>query len=174
MILHKFYLLIALLVVSVSMHAQEKMILENQTSISATPIWQFSSATYKYSGIVDVQIGNNGQGGTLMIQVKTSDTTFFIGGTAYLFLGDGNVITCTDKKRRAIRGETIQAFYVLTPAEIKLLKKNKITDVRFRINGTDNPFSSPTGFFTASNKIRSFGLADKTYDTVAEINLLFK
>lgn len=170
----RIYTLIAcFLVASLSVNAQEKLVLEDQKSIPATPVWAFASATYMYSGLVDVQIGNSGQGGTLMVQVKTSDANFFIGGTVYLFLDDGNVITCTDKNKRSITGEMVKSFYTLTASEIKLLKKNKITDVRFRINGIAGPFSSPTGFFTASNKIRSFGLPDKFFDTVAEIKQVF-
>ena len=152
---------------------QEKMILDNQKTIPSTEMWTFDCENYSYSGNLQVQIGNNLKGGTLLVQVKTSDSTFYIGGTVYLFLEDGNVITCTDKNKHSIDGKMIQSYYVLTPTEINLLQKNKLTDVRFRINGNATQFSSPTGFFTAHNKIRSFGLPDKTYDTVLAIKQLF-
>jgi hypothetical protein len=67
----------------------------------------------------------------------------------------------------------IQAYYIITPSEINLLKKDQLTDVRFKINGDETQFSSPTGYFTARNEIRSFGLPDKTFDTVNEIKQLF-
>lgn len=154
-------------------YSQEKMILNNQNSIPATDIWKFSSDTYSYSGNINVQLGNNGKGGTLLLQLESSEPTFYIGGTVYLFLEDGNVITCTDKNVRSISGKMIQSYYILTPTEINLLKKNKITDVRFKIFGDETQFSSPTGYFTANNIIRSFGMPVKTYDTVAEIKQLF-
>lgn len=162
------------LIVSSAAFAQQEMTLIDQKIIPATALWNFSSATYRYSGSIDVQIGNNGKGGTLLVQLEASEPTFYIGGTVYLFLEDGNVITCTDKNLRSISGKMIQSYYSLTPSELNLLKKNKLTDIRLRIMGTASQFSSPTGFFTAHNKITSFGLPDKTYDTVAELKQLFK
>ncbi len=158
---------------STAVFSQEQMILSDQTSIPATPLWIFPSDTYNYSGSLGVQIGNNGNGGTLLVQTEASKPTFYIGGTVYLFLEDGNVITCTDKNVRAISSKNIQSYYVLTFGEINLLKKNKLTDVRFKVFGDATQFSSPTGYFTAHNKIRTFGLPDKYYDTVSEIKQLF-
>ena len=165
--------LILSFVFSWSLYSQEKMTLNDLKTIPATELWKFSSETYIYSGFVEVQIGNNGKEGTLLVQLEASEPNFYIGGNVYLFLEDGNVITCNDKNVRSISGKMIQSYYILTTAEINLLKKTKITDVRFRINGTQTQFSSPTGFFTAHNKIRSFGLPDKTYDTTTEIKQLF-
>jgi hypothetical protein len=161
------------LFLSSGVFAQEKMTLNDQKIIPSTASWTFSSETYSYSGGLEVQIGNNGKGGTLLLQVQASEPTFYIGGTVYLFLEDGNVITCTDKNVRSISDKMIQAYYILTPIEINLLKKDKLTDVRFKINGDETRFSSPIGYFTARNEIRSFGLIDKTHDTVTEIKQLF-
>ncbi|CAM4098251.1 hypothetical protein FLAN108750_10185 [Flavobacterium antarcticum] len=161
------------LFISLSVFSQDRMILNDQKSIPATEVWKFTSDTYTYSGGVEVQIGNNGKEGALLVQLESSEPTFYIGGNVYLFLEDGNVITCTDKNVRSISGKMIQSYYVLTTTEINLLKKTKITDIRFRINGNETQFSSPTGFFTAHNKIRRFGLPDKTYDTVTEIKQVF-
>jgi hypothetical protein len=161
------------LFLSSAVFAQEQMSLNDQKIIPATTLWSFASDTYFYSGSLKVQIGNNGKGGTLLLQVQTSEPTFYIGGTVYLFLKDGNVITCTDKNARSISEKMIQAYYIITPSEINLLKKDQLTDVRFKINGDETQFSSPTGYFTARNEIRSFGLPDKTFDTVNEIKQLF-
>jgi hypothetical protein len=141
--------------------------------LPSTPSWSFVSDTYNYSGKLEVQIFNNNKGGTLKLNLKVSDTTFYIGGNVYLFLEDGNVITCTDKNIRSISGTIIQSSYFITPNEIALLKKQPITDIRFRIIGDQTTFSSPTGYFTAQNKIRRFGLPDKAYATAIDINQLF-
>ncbi|MDD3005256.1 hypothetical protein [Flavobacterium sp.] len=153
--------------------AQEKMILKDGKEIPATEMWAFASDSYSYSGKVNVQIGKNDQSGILMLQVQVSDPQFKISGTVYLFLEDGNVITCTDKNLKVVDNKNIMAYYTLTPKEINAVKKKKITDVRFRIVGNPTQFSSPTGYFTAHNKIKSVGLADKTYDTQEAINQLF-
>lgn len=167
-------LLLFSLVISTATFAQERMNLINKKTLPATNTWSFLNDSYSYDGIVDVQIGNNGKGGTLLLQVKVSDPSFYIGGNAYLFLENGNVITCTDKNLKSHSGTMAEAYYLLTPGEIQLLKKTKITDVLFKINGKATPFSSPTGFFTAHNKIRDYALPDATYDTVAAIHQLFR
>lgn len=153
--------------------SQQKMVLNNLKTIPATDFWNFPSASYTFSEGLKVQIGNNGNGGTLLLQIESSDSSYYIGGTVYLFLDDGNVITCTDKNTKSVSGKMIQSYYVLTLSEINLLKKNKLTDIRFRIIGNATSFSSPTGFFTAQNKIRRFGLPDKSYETVTQIKHLF-
>ncbi|WP_026978658.1 hypothetical protein [Flavobacterium tegetincola] len=170
----KIFISIILLLLTSTIFSQEKMLVNDQKTIEATELWSFSNDTYTYSGDLKVQIGNNGNGGTLLIQVETSDPSFKISGTVYLFLDDANVITCTDKNSRTVSGKMIQSFYILTASEINLLKKNKITDVRFRITGNETQFSSPTGFFTAKNKILSFSSIPKSYDTVSAINQIFK
>ena len=141
--------------------------------IPSTPSWSFVSDTYSYSGKLEVQITNVNKVGILRLYLDVSDPNFYIGGTVYIFLEDGNVITCTDKNIRSVSGTKIQSQYVITTGEIALLKKQKLTDVRFKVIGNQTTFSSPTGYFTAHNKIRSFGLPDKTYDTVTDIKQLF-
>lgn len=141
--------------------------------LPSTPSWSFVSDTYSYSGKLEVQITNVNKVGILRLYLDVSDPNFYIGGTVYIFLEDGNVITCTDKNIRSVSGTKIQSQYVITTGEIALLKKQKLTDVRFKVIGNQTTFSSPTGYFTAHNKIRSFGLPDKTYDTVTDIKQLF-
>lgn len=141
--------------------------------IPSTPLWTFSSPTYEYSGNLELQIKNKNNAGILHLYLTVSDPAFYIGGNVYLFLEDGNVITCTDKNIRSVSGKIIQSQYVITTGEIALLKKQQLTDVRFKVIGNETQFSSPTGYFTAHNKIHSFGFPDKTYDTVTDIKQLF-
>lgn len=166
--------LILTIIISSPVFTQEKIVLNPNVAHSSTEIWDFSVPNYNYSGLLNVQIQKNGSSGTLVVQIQTSDRSFYIGGTLYLFLDDGNVITCTDKNIRSVSEKMVQSLYVLTPKEINLLKKNKLTDVRFEIRGNQTQFSSPTGYFTANNSIRSFGLPDKSFNTVEQINQLFK
>lgn len=166
------FIIVAVLMYS-GVFSQEKMALKDGKVIPATEMWVFTSNSYSYSGKVNVQIGKNDKSGVLLLQVQVSEPNFKISGTVYLFLEDGNVITCTDKNLKAVVNKDIMAYYTLTPAEISSLKKQKITDVRFRIVGNEKQFSSPIGYFTAHNKIKSVGLADKTYDTQEAIQQLF-
>ena len=172
--LNKIGLMFFVLVISSTVFAQEKIVLSEKQTNSSTELWNFSVPNYTYSGNLEVQIQKKGNGGTLLVQVQVSNPDFYIGGTVYLFLEDGKVITCTDKKIRSVSEKLIQSNYILTPTEINLLKKTKLTDVRFKINGNQTQFSSPTGYFTAHNAIKSFGLPIKSYDTVEQINQIFK
>ena len=169
-----FFKYFILILISSATFAQEKMVLIDKTSIDATEIWNFALEKYSYSGNLKVQIGKNEDSGTLLLQIETSNSNFYIGGTVYLFLEDGNVITCTDKDKRTASDKIVQSYYILTASEINLLKNNKITDVRFRIIGTESQFSSPTGFFKAQNKIINFSAKDLNYDTTTSITKLFK
>lgn len=170
----KFFTSLILLLISSLTFAQGKMVLIDKSSIDATEFWDFSVEKYAYSGNLKVQIGKNETNGTLLLQIETSNPTYYIGGTVYLFLEDGNVITCTDKNKRTSSDKTVQSYYNLTASEINLLKNNKLTDVRFKIIGTESQFSSPTGFFKAQNKIINFSAKDLNYDTVSAITKLFK
>lgn len=168
-----FCLLFLLIFSSTIAFSQEEMLLNSKKSIPATEKWKFDAPTYSYSGYLNAQIGNNGTGGTLLVEIEASESKFYIGGTVYLFLEDGNVITCTDKNVRNTSEKMIQGFYILTPSEINLLKRNMITEVRLKVNGLQMQFSSPTGYFTGHNKIKSFGMPDKVHDTVTQIKQLF-
>lgn len=172
--LKKIGLVFFFIVMSSSVFGQEKPVLNEKQNSSSTDLWNFSVPNYSYSGNLNVQIQKNESSGTLLVAIQTSDVSFTISGTVYLFLEDGNVITCTDKNVHDVSEKMVQSYYILTPSEINLLKKNKITDIRFEVRGIQTQFSSPTGYFTAHNTIKSFGLPDKSYDTVEQINQLFK
>lgn len=142
----------------------------------ATENWIFDCNSYAYSGKLEVQIGKTDKGGLLQLAVSVSDPSFYIGDNVYLFLADGSVITCTDKGNRAVQNKLAIAYYFLTFNEIKILKNNPIVNVRFRIKGKEQTFSSPTGHFTATNQIRSINIDEKykiVYDTTEALTNLF-
>lgn len=144
----------------------------------ATNEWNFICENYALTGITNVQVAKTEKGGLLRLAVKTTNPTFIISGTAYLFLADNSVITCTDKAMREVSGEKIISYYIFSPAEMSKLKTTEIQSIHFNIKGNNSGFRSQLGNFTAVNRKSYFATAfdksKKSYDTVAEINALYQ
>lgn len=171
--------LILLFTLTSTLFAQEKMIAKDGKEYLATTNWKFSCKDYTYTGLLEVQIGKAEKGGLLRLGVDVSNETFYIGDTVYLILEDGSYITCTDKGLRELKGKTAIAYYVLTSAEVNKLKTLPLTDVRFRIKGKQDNFSSKTGHFTAKNqksRFETFGASEEEnkYDTKNAIKILYQ
>jgi len=157
--------------------AQETMTTKDGKQYKATTTWNFSCRDYAYTGILNIQIAKTEKGGLLKLGIDVSNETFYIGDTVYIILEDGSYITCTDKGIREMKDRKTIAYYFLTTTEMTKLKTLPLTDVRFRIKGNEDVFSSKTGHFTAINKksnFETFGMSEdsKIYDTKAEIKSL--
>jgi len=167
-----------LLTLSFSSKAQEKMITKDGKEYKATSTWNFSCKEYAYTGILNVQIAKTEKGGLLKLGIDVSNETFYIGDTVYIILDDGSYITCTDKGIREMKDKKTIAYYFITTTEMNKLKVLPMTDVRFRIKGNEDTFSSKTGHFTATNKksnFETFGSSEdsKTYNTKEAIQSLY-
>ena len=170
--------LILSLTISFFATAQETMITKDGKQYKATSTWNFSCKDYAYTGILNIQIAKTDKGGLLKLGIDVSNETFYIGDTVYIILEDGSYITCTDKGIREMKNKKTIAYYFLTTSEMTKLKTLALTDVRFRIKGSEDVFSSKTGHFTAINKksnFETFGMSEdsKIYDTKAEIKSLY-
>jgi hypothetical protein len=139
----------------------------------STQTWKFEMNTRYWSGNPELTVAKKEDGsGYLMIAI---DVPFkrYIGGTIFLFLEDGSTIKCTDKGVRDHVDRQSIAIYNFTKDEIKSLKSNKITKIRFSIyDGTGEKET-----FTANNKkphFFSFDKEEKEYhETDIEISNLF-
>lgn len=176
-IIHYFFLIL-FSTLSFLATAQETMTTKEGKEYKATGTWDFSCKDYAYSGILNVQIAKTEKGGLLKLGVAVSNETFHIGDTVYMILKDGSYITCTDKGIREMKEKKTIAYYVLTATEMTKLKTLPLTDVRFRIKGNEEAFSSKTGYFTAVNKKSNFGTFgtsedSNSFDTKAAIQSLY-
>jgi len=159
--------------------SQETMIAKDGKEYKATSTWNFSCKDYAYAGILNVQIARTEKGGLLKLGIDVSNEMFYIGDTVYIILKDGSYITCTDKGIREMKDKKTIAYYVLTATEMNKLKVLPLTDVRFRIKGKEEAFSSKTGYFTAINKKSNFeplgGASEdaNSFDTRAAIQSLY-
>jgi hypothetical protein len=150
---------------------------KNFKSYPATQSWNFLCEQYALSGSATVQIVKIENGGILKLAVQTTDPTFTIAGTAYIFLIDNTSIACIDKAKHEVAGNLITTYYFLTAAEIKKLQNTDIQSIHFNIKGNSKGFSSQLGNFTAVNRKEYFATAydktKKTYDTATEIKSLY-
>jgi hypothetical protein len=127
-------------------------------SVAHTPSWPFLCERYAYSSEVEVRITKTPKGGYLRIAVESAtpiDTQ--IAGTAYVFLKNNTLITCTDKNKHSIEGSKVVSMYEFNPAEMKQLQQSDIDYIHFNLKGKASSFSSQLGNFTAVNKRAYFG-----------------
>jgi hypothetical protein len=144
----------------------------------STTNWDFICDNYALTGVAKVQITKNNNGGSLKLAIETNDATFTISGTTYIYLSDGSIIICYDKKNRETRDNQIISYYALSPLEMGQLKKTNIQSLRFNIDGKRKKFGSQIGNFTAVNKQKHIITAndsrEKSFDTAKEITALYK
>jgi hypothetical protein len=143
----------------------------------ATQSWDFICENYALTGIAEIQVAKIEKGGLLKITIATTDPSYTISGTTYVFLTDNTIITCTDKAMREVSGDKITSYYTFSPVEITKLKTTEIESIHFNINGKQKGFSSQTGNFTALNRknyfATTFDKRKKSYDTTAAITELY-
>jgi hypothetical protein len=155
--------------------SQQAMLMPSGKKINATPEWQFVCENYTYQGYLNIQIGKTEKGGVVKLLIKTSSDKLIIGDRIYIFLKNGSFVYCTDKGNRTYADGISSNFYTVTDAEIKLFTQQNITDVRFKIIGSQKSFDSQIGFFTASNIPTVFDAYSKevvAIDTKIEIKKL--
>ena len=143
-----------------------------------SPSWPFLCERYAYSSEVEIRITKTPKGGYLKIAVESATPLDVqIAGTAYVFLKNNTLITCTDKNKHSIEGSKVVSMYELTPAEMKQLQQSCIDYIHFNLKGKSSSFSSQLGNFTAVNKLGYFS-KDSTenpnyFDTALAVKLLY-
>ncbi len=171
-------LLLLFFVFSKPAFSQELTTTKTSKPYPATASWDFICENYALTGIAKVQIAKTDKGGTLKLAVQTTDSSFIISGTVYVYLSDNTIIVCSDKGIRENIDHQIIGYYTFSPIEMNRLKKTDIRSLRFNINGNQKKFSSQTGNFTGFNQ-KSYYLDDKDksttiYNTAQEIATLYK
>ena len=164
-------------VFSFTLNAQDLMELDNGKKYIATSTWQFFCDAYTFSGILKIQIGKTETGGILKLQIATNNKEQIISERVYVVLKDGTYIYCSDKGNHQNNGTEAISYYRFSSKDMNLLKMQSIDYVRFKINGVKSKFSTPIGFFTATNKKQYFDMPDNSknkIDTEIEILKLYK
>lgn len=154
----------------------QNIIYKGNKKFSATEQWEFECSFEAGIGNLDVQIARNENGGYLKLGVYSNDNWNYIGGNVSVFLEDGTIITCTDKKiRDEVDGKSI-ALYSFTNSEMEKLQELDILKIRFIIKAKPGVYGSNAGNYTAKNvKSKSF-LNNETeyFDTSESVKLLYE
>ena len=167
--------LFTLFLLSITGFSQEMIPLNSSKKYPATPSWNFICENYALTGITHVQIAKTEKGGLLKLAVETTNPTYTISGTVYIYLSDNTFIICSDKGSREKIDNKIVSYYSFTPIEMSQLKKKEIQSIRFTIKGTASKFNSQIGNFTAINKkeyFTTYNNSPKRYNTATEITAL--
>ena len=170
-------ILLLLIFIGSQCFGQTSMQLPSGKSLNATSQWQFVCESYSYEGFLTVQIAKTEKGGIIKLSIKTSSEKLMIGDRIFVLLKNGGLVYCTDKGNRTYIDGVSSNFYAVTEAEFKLFTIHSITDIRFKIIGTQKSFDSQIGFFTASNIPTIFDVYSKevtAIDTKTEIKKLIK
>jgi hypothetical protein len=178
MSIHYKLFLFLFFIVAKSAFSQELMTYKNSKPFPATTSWEFMCENYALSGTTNVQIAKTEKGGILKIAMQTTDPSFYIAGTVYLYLADNSIIYCADKGIRENKDDQIMGYFTFSEIEMNKLKKTPIQSIRFNINGKQKKFSSQIGNFTATNKKVYFKVDTskpfESYNTAQEIDALYK
>jgi hypothetical protein len=146
--------------------------------VAHTPSWSFLCERYAYSSEVEIRITKTPKGGYLKIAVESATPLDVqIAGTAYVFLKNNTLISCTDKNKHSIEGSKVVSMYELTPTEMKQLQQSNIDYIHFNLKGKASSFSSQLGNFTAVNKRAYFGKDTpenpNLFDTAQNLKMLY-
>jgi|SRR5690606_4812475 len=139
------------------------VIYANENSYEATESFYYiqNSKTQQFvkqSETIEVSLGKKSSGGIVLLQKYNGDfynrNTEFT-GNLFLYLSDGSVIKCIDRKMFGYTDDTASAIYYLTDSEIGNLKKYDIVRVGYSlfINGFE------TKNFSAVNSNSNTSLA---------------
>jgi hypothetical protein len=146
--------------------AAQNLIYKGDNPYPATSTWHFQCEHYDYP--LEVQIAKTSTGGYLRIATEVLDQIFYIGGSAFVLLDDGSMITCTDKGVRDYVDEKSVALYSFTQAEMDRLMTMNIQTIRFSIKAPKGLVGGNAGSYTAENSKYS------PDQTAVEISSLYK
>ena len=139
---------IIFLVLNFTCCAQNHYVYKGSQRYRATSPWDFKVENFPEG--LTVQIAKTAQGGLCMLSAHTGFRGTIITGTLVIYLEDGSVIKCLDRKVKDMTNGNSRAIYYLTSNEIQMLTSSRINQLRFAI-GSVNGFSTLDGAYMAKN-----------------------
>lgn len=165
---------ILLLMISLPLYSQN-IIYRGSNKYSATEEWKFETPD-KFIDELSVQVGRTDKGGLLRLSID-SDFDNYIAGNVYVFLEDGTMLTCTDKKiKDKVDGKSVVLYY-FTNSEMEKLAELDIMKIRFTLKssqfGTENYTAENAGKSTLKYIDENLKMVYEYYDTSSAILTLF-
>jgi len=170
-----FMTFMVLFIFSCGLQAQQYIYYGNH-QYKSTPSWKLKLNGQFFNGDPEITIAKRPNGGYLMISIRVPDKSYYIGGTVFIFLSDGSVIKCIDRRVRDHVDNKSIALYNFTNGEIEKLKQFRITRIRFSIIGG----MERSDTFTADNRRMSIGMyyynsnVKSYYETNIAVKKLFE
>ncbi|MFV8464373.1 hypothetical protein [Flavobacterium sp. LB1P62] len=175
---------ILILILSLSTYlsgSAQNFIYKGSQKYEATNSWKFKLNGDYWKGNPEFTVAKNNSGAYLMATITVPFKTHYIGGILTIFLENGKIIKCIDRKIRDHYDDASRTLYQLTKDEVELLKDSEISTIRFNIL-TGNSMQNES--FTASNLITYDGMQEiynkinkiepkERYETDIEIKELF-
>lgn len=155
----KVFALILIVLISSNLFSQNR-IYHNQQSYESTDAFTYNQNAKSSFGVaqdetIDLSIGKKGSGGIILLQ-KLNDDFFnkdiMILGSLFLYLSDGSVIKCIDRKLYGYTDDTASVMYFLTSIEIEKLKHNDIESIGYSLAMNFGDMIDSSKNFTATNK----------------------
>lgn len=144
---------ILILILSLSTYlsgSAQNFIYKGSQNYEATNSWKFKLNGDYWKSDPEFTIAKNSSGAYLMATITVPFKTEYIGGTLTIFLKNGVIIRCIDRKIRDHYDGISRTLFQLTKDEVELLKDSQIKTIRFNMV-TGNPMLN--GAFTASNLV---------------------
>jgi len=158
-----------------SLNAQQNYVYKGNEKFIATPTFNFVlNSDYWGSNLLGVTIAKTLTGGYLMLEKETPFEHNYIGGTVTIFLADGTMITCTDKKMKDHVDDKSITLYLFTEAEMERLKTVNISRIRFSIYDQIGDKSEGKNLTADNKKMFSQYGEPQTYNTESEVSKLYK
>jgi hypothetical protein len=176
----KLKLTLIVLMIATSIYSQN-VINFNEKSYPSTDVFYFvqNASTHNYSSFVKykesvyLSVGRNNKGGILLLQKNnllkpTNDNDFnkefkieaHLTGDLYLYLGDGSIIHCVDRKIYGYVDDTSSVLYYLTSNEIAKLMKSTIVKVIYSLEA-------------GIREVKKYSASAEDKDTAGPISTLF-
>lgn len=128
----------------------QNFIYKGNQKYQATKSWKFQLNGDYWKNDPEFTIAKNSTGAYLMATITVPFKTEYIGGTLTIFLKNGEIIRCIDRKIRDHYDGIARTLFQLTIHEVELLKNSQIKTIRFNMV-SGNPMLN--GAFTASNLV---------------------
>ena len=128
----------------------QNFIYKGNQKYQATNSWKFKLNGDYWKNDPEFTIAKNSSGAYLMATITVPFKTEYIGGALTIFLKNGVMIRCIDRKIRDHYDGISRTLFQLTKDEVQLLKNSQIRTIRFNMF-TGNPTLNEA--FTASNLV---------------------
>ncbi|ESU24366.1 hypothetical protein FEDK69T_08130 [Flavobacterium enshiense DK69] len=159
-----------ILLSSTIIHGQQ-MLMVGEKTYSATDTWTFGCECP--SSIAPEILIAKGKDGKGMLSIKIMDyMNDHVGGDLLIYLMNGTIIKCQDRKIRDKANNKSTSLYYLTQLEIEKMSTSRIRSIRFCIHTLDpygHIFSKET--FIGYNK--EYFSDNTKFDTEVQISELF-